>query len=254
MTIRLSDERRTRYFAGLALAAALLAGSPTAVAQEEEPEFTGDFRLRDCAFSSLGSNPYFLLQPGHRLVLEGDDDGVTVRVAITVLRRTKDIRVPGVGTVRTRVIEEREWKNGALVEVSRNFFANCTRTSDVFYFGEDVDIYEPDGSVSHGGAWRAGVDGARPGIIMPGTFLLGSRYYQEQAAGVALDRAEHVEAGIEFETEAGDFRKCVRVIETTPLEPGSESEKIYCPGVGLAADNEAELIEVSFRRSDQADD
>jgi hypothetical protein len=40
------------------------------------------------------------------------------------------------------------------------------------------------------------------------------------------------------QTSAGRFDDCVEVKETTPLEPGSESTKIYCPGVGLVADNE----------------
>jgi len=47
----------------------------------------------------------------------------------------------------------------------------------VYYFGEEVDIYLPNGQVVHDGAWEAGQAGALPGIIMPGTFLLGSRYY-----------------------------------------------------------------------------
>lgn len=226
--------------------------SPLAAAQPpvEDDGFTSQFTFRNCVFSSRGHNPYFPLKPGHRLVLEGEDDGVTVRVAMTVLPKVKDIRVPGIGVVRTRVVEEREWKNGGLVEVSQNYFAQCTRTSDVVYFGEDVDIFKPDGSISHDGAWRAGVNGALPGIIMPGSFLLGSRYYQELAPGVALDRAEHVEMGIELETEAGTFKKCVRVIETTPLEPDNVSEKIYCPGIGLAVDNDAELIEVGWQDDD----
>jgi len=126
-------------------------------------------------------------------------------------------------------------------------------TSSV-HFGEDVDIYEEDGTITHEGAWRAGEpdeDGlAEPGLIMPGTFLLGSRYYQELAGGIALDRAEHVEMGIEITTEAGTFADCVRVVETTPLEPGSESEKIYCPEVGLVVDDIVELVEFGFNGGD----
>ena len=33
-------------------------------------------------------------------------------------------------------------------------------------------------------------------MIMPGTFLLGARYFQELADGIALDRAEHMEMGL----------------------------------------------------------
>lgn len=224
---------------------------------EDEPQFTTDFHVEDCKFATKevnlhsilkpGGNPYFILKPGYQLVLEGEDEGDALRLVITVLRTTEKIFLPGVGIVKARVVEERETKNGVLVEVSRNFFALCQGTNDVFYFGEDVDIFKPDGTITHDGAWRAGVAGALPGIIMPGRFLLGSRYFQEVAPGVALDRAEHVEMGLAIQTEAGAFSQCVKVIETTPLEPGAESEKRYCRGVGLVGDgDELELVDFGF--------
>jgi hypothetical protein len=215
------------------------------MAQDEEPEFTAEFRLDDCKFEPKGENPYFILDPGYQLILEGEDDGEMVHLEITVLRQTEKISLPGIGIVKTAIVEERESVDGELVEVSKNFFAICKKTNDVFYFGEKVDIFNPDGTISHEGSWRAGKDGALPGIIMPGTFLLGSRYFQEQAPGVAMDRAEHVEMGLEVDTEAGSFDQCVRVIETTPLEPGAESEKVYCPEVGLVVDNVVELVEIN---------
>ena len=108
-----------------------------------------------------------------------------------------------------------------------------------------MDIFNEDGTVSHRGAWRAGEsdeDGlAEPGILMPGTFLLVSRYYQELADGIALDRAEHAEMGLEMTTLDGKFTDCVRIVETTPLESG-ESEKTYCPEVGLVTDSTVELV------------
>ena len=210
-------------------------------------QYTTQFALDECSFSSTGRNLHFSIRPGDRLVLEGDDDGEPVRVVITVLNQTKQITfLTDEGeslTVTTRVVEEREWKSGELVEVSRNFYARCTQTGDIFYFGEEVDIYEDGVVVSHDGAWRAGKNGARPGLIMPGTFLLGSRYYQERAAGVAQDRAEHVKMGITVQTPAGTFEDCVEVVETTPLEPGSQSVKRYCAELGLVVDNAAKLVE-----------
>jgi hypothetical protein len=177
------------------------------------------------------------------LVLEGEDDGEQVRVVITVLTSTKTINLSGIGQITTRVVREREMVDGELVEISRNFFAQCNRTNDIYYFGEEVDIYEDGEIVSHDGAWEAGKNGAVPGIIMPGTFLLGSRYYQERAADIALDRAEHVLMGLNINTPAGNFTRCVEVVETTPLEPGHESVKRYCPGVGLVFDDGIELTE-----------
>jgi len=215
----------------------------SAMAQKKESQFTTDFRLEDCDFQATGENTYFVLRPGYRLVFEGEDQGDTVHLEITVLDETKDISLPDIGTVTTSVVEERESVNGELAEVSRNWFALCEPTNDVFYFGEDVDIYNEDGTITHEGAWQAGVNGATPGIIMPGRFLLGSRYFQEQAPGVAMDRSENVEMGLEMNTPAGTFDQCVRVLETTPLERG-ESEKVYCPGVGLVVDNGVQLVEV----------
>lgn len=228
------------------------------MAEDEEPQFTTEFRLEDCKFDANGANPYFILKPGYQLVLEGEDDGEEVRVEISVLHEIEKISLPGVGMVKTRVVEERESKDDKLVEVSKNFYVICQKTNDVFYFGEEVDICEDGlvqvgddflcngGEPSHAGAWRAGMADAKPGIIMPGTFLLGARYFQEIATDIAEDRAEHVEMGLEVPTDAGTFGSCVRIIETSPLEPGAESEKIYCPEVGLVVDNDVELVEFGF--------
>jgi hypothetical protein len=218
-------------------------------AQNQEPQFTTDFRLGDCDFKTRGKNPHFILIPGRQLVLEGAEAGKTIRLVVTVLPEIESFLLPDIGEVKTAVVEERESVDGVPVEISRNFFAICEKTNDVFYFGEDVDIFNPDGTISHEGSWRAGkpdADGlAKPGIVMPGTFFLGSRYYQELADGIALDQAAHVETGIEMTTGAGTFRNCVKVLETTPLEPGAETVKIYCPGVGKVVDNVVKLVERS---------
>lgn len=230
----------------LLLLPALLALPAAAPAQDEE-EFTTDFFIEDCSFSSRGGNHFFNLDPGNQLVLEGEEDGAELQVIITVLQQTELIQFTTEHgknmTVRTRVVEERESEDGELVEVSRNWFARCRETNDVFYFGEEVDLYEDGEIVGSEGAWRAGEDGAQPGVIMPGTFLLGSRYFQEIAPGEALDRALHTEMDLDVDTPAGSFERCVEVIETTPLEPDDESEKHYCPGVGLVFDDGVELVE-----------
>jgi hypothetical protein len=226
-------------------------------AQHEETEFTRDFRLEDCKFKNQGENPYFILKPGYQLVFEGEEDGESLRLEITVLNETKTINVPEIGDVRTRVVEEVETVNGEPLEVSRNFFAICSPRNDVIYFGEEVDIYEDGVIVSHEGAWLAGQPDenglAEPGLIMPGTFLLGSRYFQEIAEGIAMDRAEHTAMGLEVTVPAGTFADCVQVIETTPLEPGSETEKIYCPEVGLVIDDVFELVEYGFVKNGKDD-
>jgi hypothetical protein len=224
-----------------------------AIAASAEPAFTSDFDIENCRFATEGGNPYFILKPDRqayysnlRCVQSGECDELE-ELWITV-RGTRDITLWDDGKKRvipTRVVEEKETREGKLVEISRNFFASCLPNRDVFYFGEDVDIYENGRIVSHEGAWRAGRQGAEPGIIMTeSAFILGQRYYQEIAPRVALDRAEHVATDFEVEVPAGEFEDCVHVIETTPLDPGAESSKIYCPGVGMVADGELELVSV----------
>jgi len=232
-------------FAPFAITAILLLAL-AASARGAEDAFTTDFRIEDCRFSADGGNPWFSLEPGQRLVLSGDDDGEEVVVEITVLpkKRTISFVTPRGKRLRVdaRVVEERETADDELVEVSRNYFARCEPTNDVFYFGEAVDIYEDGEVVSHDGAWLAGVGGAQPGVIMPGTYLLGARYFQEIAPG-AMDRGTNTAMGLTIPTGAGTFRNCVEVIETSPLEPGHESLKRYCPGVGLVVDNDLVLEE-----------
>jgi hypothetical protein len=231
----------------LALVPVLLA-SPPASAQCSST-FTQHFALERCHFTNKGDNPYFPLQPGTVSVLEGDDEDTEVQLTITVTcdTRTINFTTPDGVTlqVKARVVEERETEDEELVEVSRNYFAQCRETGDVYYFGEETDIYEDGEIVSHEGAWLAGEDGAQPGLIMPGTPLLGSRFFQEVAPGVALDQAEIVEGCLDTEVPASEFEQCIRTRETTPLEPSAEEFKVYCPDVGLVIDASLELTEQS---------
>lgn len=103
-------------------------------------EWTSQFDLSECDFATSGANRFFILRPGYRLVLASDEE----KVEITVLNETEKI-----GDVETRVVEEREYANGQLKEVSRNFFAICEKTGNVFYFGEDVDEYANGKVVKH---------------------------------------------------------------------------------------------------------
>ncbi len=214
-----------------------------------DPEFTSSFMLEQCKFKTTGANPYFILKPGYQLFLEGEEDGELIQAQITVLRETEVV-----DGVKTRVVEEREWVDGVLVEVSRNFFAICKQTNSVVYFGEDVEIFNPDGTTSNDGAWRAGVNGAKAGFIMPGTILLGGRYYQEIAPeDGALDKGEIVgmdehcaqEALVDL-AEDFDLEHCVEIVDTTDCDPEAEDTKFYAAGIGIVVDGDLELVEFGF--------
>jgi hypothetical protein len=208
---------------------------------DEENEYTESFRAEDCTFSSTGRNPFFILEPNYQLVLAGGDASEAAEVIITVLNETRQVN----GT-ETRVIEERESIDGELVEISRNFFAICEETNSVFYFGEEVDDYENGNIVSHEGAWLAGEDANRAGVIMPGTILLGARYYQEMAPNVALDRAEIIDMGELIQTPSGDFSDTLITRETNPLEPDAAELKYYAAGIGLIQEEDLMLQRYGF--------
>ena len=237
---------RANLIVAAALSGAAWAGAWSQPGGGGNEEYTKSFRLQDAVLIPFGANPYFSLQPGRFWRYEGDDGGEFVELEIRALQQTKWITFSINGqpiAALTRVVEEREWVDGELVEVSRNFFARDLNTRNMYYFGEEVDIYQNGQIVSHDGAWKAGVNGAKPGLIMPSVFLLGSRYFQEIAPDVAMDRGENVEMGLAVTTKAGNFVNCVVVRETSPLEPGSESTKVYAPGVGLIKDGDVELVE-----------
>jgi hypothetical protein len=116
----------------------------------------------------------------------------------------------------------------------------------VYYFGEEVDIYQDGKPVSHEGAWLAGVNGARFGLMMPGSILVGGRHYQELAAKVATDRAEIMSMTDTVTTPAGTFKNCVKVEETSSQDPDTREYKYYAPGIGLVKDDKLELIQYGF--------
>ena len=214
----------------------------TSPSHAQEPEYTQSFEISKCDFSSTGRNTYFVLEPGYKLVLEGEEEGEQVHLEVTVLNETE--MVDG---AETRVVEERELHNGELAEVSRNFYAICRQTNSVFYFGEDTYTYENGQPVfSPDDSWRAGEEGAKPGVMMPGIVLLGSRYYQEVAPDVAMDRVEHVSMSETVETPAGTFSNCLKTRETTPLEPDAEEFKYYAPGIGIVQDETLKLVSSSL--------
>jgi hypothetical protein len=209
--------------------------SPSLTSQTTE--FQDTFNLEDCDFNSRGSNTYFILEPGHQSVLEGQEDGEVIDLVITVLNETKVVD----GT-ETRIVEERESENGELVEISRNYFAVCEPAKDIFYFGEDVDDYEDGKIVSHGGAWLAGANGSKAGMIMPGKVEVGLKYYQEIAQGVAEDRAEIIAVNDTLDTPAGNFQTVLKTEETNPLEPDEKEFKFYAPGIGLIQEEAIKLV------------
>jgi hypothetical protein len=197
--------------------------------------FQTSFSVDPKTLATEGKSAYFVLEPGFQSTFTSPGG----KLVITVLDATENV-----GGVTTRVVEEREWKGAELVEVSRNYFAMDPKTGNVYYFGEDVDTYKHGKVVNHEGSWRHGSKSATFGLMMPGTPAAGMKFYQEQAKGVAMDRAEIVSVTDTLTTAAGTFARCVKTRETTPLEPLSREYKLYAPGIGLVQDGDMKLVAV----------
>ena len=189
-------------------------------------------------FTAGSTNRFFPLPAGAVWRYEGEDGEERIELQISVLG-TKTV-----AGVITRVVEEREWIDGALVELSRNFYAQAG-DGTVCYFGEDVDIFDPVTGqvVSHEGAWLTG-GGNQPGIIMPAVPKAGLKYAMERAPGIAEDERTVVGTG---PLQLGDeeFAETIRVREFNPLD-GDKGYKVFAAGVGLVVDGPVVLVSRNF--------
>ena len=214
-------------------------------AVQEALEGTRELSIAVCdpgagSFSIEITNPFLPFEEDRHWVLEGREGGAPVRVEILVLRETQVV-----AGVETRVVEEREFEDGELIEVSRNFVVQAADGS-VCYFGEDVEDYEDGRLVGSAGAWRAGVDGALPGILMPADPQVGTSHKQEVAAGVAEDASVIVALGEPVTVPAGSFTDTLTVKDVDPLGGGVD-EKQYARGVGPLRDAGLVLVEYGQR-------
>jgi len=218
-----------------------------AFANGADENFRQDFDLSKCEWSSIGRNDYFILEPGYQETLDGREGIEKVHLVVTVLNETRIVN-----RVETRIVEEREIHDGELDEISRNYFAICFPSNDIYYFGESVDSYDDGKIESHEGSWEAGIGSAKAGLFMPANPQPGDRFYQELAPKLAMDRVEIVSKTISLKTTAGEFHDCLKTKETTPLEWGKEY-KVYAKGVGVVQDGDLLLTKYgkisSFREN-----
>lgn len=219
-----------------------MAGSKT-----PDEKYTNSFDLENCTFSTTGKNPYFILEPGYQLVFEGEGDNGPINVTSTVLNQTKVI---GDGIV-ARVVEEKtvSAETGDLIELTNDYFSICNESNTVVYLGEDVNDYENGKVVGREGSWLHGSDNARAGLIMPGIILLGSKYYQEIAPDVAMDKAEVVGVNETVNVPAGSFSNVIHMKETSDLEPAAAAEEnLHALRVGQVIDGDTKLVSYGYRK------
>jgi len=176
-------------------------------------------------------NPYFPLTPGTSYTFEGVRDGAGQRDVFVVTGETKTIM-----GITSTVIKDTATvlDTGTVIEVTSDWFAQDNQ-GNVWYMGEDTKLLNPDGSVkSTAGSWTGGVDGALPGIVMPGNLQIPGTFRQEYYSGQAEDMAWFVSkdqsAKVPFKNFHGGI---VETLEWSPLEPAVIEKKYYAAGIGL---------------------
>jgi hypothetical protein len=175
------------------------------------------------AFATSVDNPLSPLVPGTRFTYAAGAETIEV----VVLPDKKVVLGVSCTTVHdvARVGNE-------IIEDTLDWFAQDI-TGAVWYFGEDTKEMSGGHVVDTEGSWEAGVDGAKPGIVIPATPTVGQRYRQEYYACEAEDMGEVMELGASATVPFGSYEHCLRTRDFTPLEPEVNENKYYCPGVGL---------------------
>ncbi len=191
-------------------------------------------------------NRYLPFEPGTRIHFEGVRGTTPQTDDEVVLRRT--VRILG---VRCTVVRDTVSEHGRAVELTYDFYAQ-DRQGNVWYMGENSFERQHGRFAKASDSWKSGVDGARPGIIMPAQPRPGDAYRQEYyPSGEALDEARVVRLDGSLSVPYGAFRRLLVTSERSPLEPQVE-RKYYAPGVGEIAERvvkghheEFKLISVS---------
>jgi hypothetical protein len=176
-------------------------------------------------FVPVIDNLFFDLQPGATFTTQSPDGSEVDKFVVT--RETKLI-----DGVVCHVIHDTAIVDGEVVEKTNDYFAQ-DKDGNVWYFGEDTKEFENGKVVSTEGTWRAGVDGAQPGIIMEASPHVGDSYDQENAPGVAEDHAVVLSVSDKVTVPYGTFDHILVTEETSPLTPDEIEWKHYAAGVGF---------------------
>lgn len=207
-------------------------------------------------FATPKANAYFPLEIGESHTLKGvrtDGDPIVEHAVITV--QGPGPVILGIATV---LVLDEAFDAGILVERTFDYFA-ADKDGNVWYFGEDVTNFRYDEAgvltgTDNKSAWRAGVNGALPGISVSGTPVVGLVQFQEHApAEAAMDYSEILAIDLDITGPAGTFHNVIKTFESSSVEAGLREFKYYAPGFGMiradeelaeSLDNPAVIIEL----------
>jgi hypothetical protein len=183
--------------------------------------------------STVIDNIYSPYQVGTVFAAKDADGNVTT---MTVTSDTKVL----LGVTCVVVHDIVKTPTGVTIEDTYDWYAQ-DKNGNVWYFGEDTKMYRADGTFSTKGSWTAGVDCAKPGIVMEANPKVGDSYRQEYQANNAEDKADIIALNESITVPYGSFTNCIKTKDYTDLEPGVYEYKWFCPGVGWVRAQDATL-------------
>src|SRR5262249_37073296 len=154
-------------------------------------------------------NPYFPLIPGTTFIYEGESDDGFEHDEFAVTHKTRVIN--GVTCVE---VHDTVHLDGKLSEDTLDWFAQDT-DGNVWYFGENTHEFENGLISTIDGTFMAGVNGAKPGIVMEAHPKVGDFYRQEFDLDNAEDFAQVTGLNATVNVPAGKFTHCLKTSETT---------------------------------------
>ena len=177
-------------------------------------------------FVDVVDNPYWPLEPGTRFHFEGVRGTTPQTDDEVVTRRTKTVL-----GIKCTVVRDTVSEHGRPIERTLDWYAQ-DKQGNVWYMGEDSFELKNGRFVKASDSWQSGVDGAKPGIIMPADPQAGDSYRQEYyPPGEALDQARVLGLSGTVSVPYGKFKRSLVTSEFSPLEPQTE-QKYYVAGVG----------------------
>jgi hypothetical protein len=205
------------------------AAAPPASAHSVPLQIAANYhpKIDPSRFTNHVTNRYFPLRPGTTLHYRGVRDGVPTEHTFKITRQTKVVM-----GVPCAVISDVVTQNGSLVEKTTDWYAQDD-AGNVWYFGEDTAEYQNGVVTTTAGTWEAGVDNAKPGIVMPAHPKVGQSFRQEYRPGVALDQARILSVNSTASVPAGTYHHLIVTFDKNPLDPSKKERKWFAPGVGF---------------------
>lgn len=206
-------------------------------------------------------NPFFPFEAGAVSVFAGKSEGERTAVVFLYRSTTRELAY-GSGTVECVTLQETEFTDGEISEISVNYFAQAD-DGTVYYFGETVDEYEDGEIVANSGSWLVGgpepgdplstMTVTEPAVFFPGTPEVGDEFNPEDLPDGSLETVLIQRLDKRVRVPAGRYRG-IQVREHH-LPDDEFEKKWYVAGLGVVkAKAKGEVLKLLASTFEEADD